>query len=450
MYRILKSRYSELISDSRFSEVFSGSVWAISARAISAVIALISSIIIARIYGADIIGIVAVINSFLVLSTIFTVMGTNTSILRLIPEHLVKYSPRSAFGVYRKTLYLVILASLIAGGIFYFGSGIISEKFFKKPHLQYYIVLAAAFIVFKSIVELNTNAVRGLKLVRCFAMMQILPQSTNLMLLLFFGMMFSNQDIPIYSFLGGLGVTGLLGWKIIDYAFKNRMGCEDRVHPMSVKDILAISLPMLMTSTMTFIISQTGVIMLSIFRTEADVGYYDIAVKLAMLTAFVLTAINTMAAAKFSELYHSNRIDELFYVAKKSAKLIFWTTTPILVVLIIFGKQILVIAFGSEFSTSYPALVILVVAQFVNSISGSTGLFMNMTNNQGVFKNIMIVTAIINIIMNYFLIHEYGIFGAAVTAMFCISGFNIATLVYIKMKYGKTTGYFPYMKYLCN
>jgi len=39
---------------------------------------------------------VAVLQSFLMLATIFTVLGTNTSILRLIPEHLAGYFPALA------------------------------------------------------------------------------------------------------------------------------------------------------------------------------------------------------------------------------------------------------------------------------------------------------------------------------------------------------------------
>jgi O-antigen/teichoic acid export membrane protein len=38
---------------------------------------------------------------------------------------------------------------------------------------------------------------------------------------------------------------------------------------------------MLMTAAMSFIIGQTGVIMLGMSRSEAEVGYYAIAVKLA-------------------------------------------------------------------------------------------------------------------------------------------------------------------------
>jgi O-antigen/teichoic acid export membrane protein len=138
---------------------------------------------------------------------------------------------------------------------------------------------------------------------------------------------------------------------------------------------------------MAFVIGQTGVIMLGMFRSEAEVGYYAIAVKLGTLTAFILNAVNSMAAPKFSELFHSEKMDELTYVAKKSAKLIFWTTAPILLGLIILGKSELKIAFGAEFVVAYPALVLLVLGQFVHSISGGPGLFMNMTVNQKVFRN---------------------------------------------------------------
>ena len=130
-------------------------------------------------------------------------------------------------------------------------------------------------------------------------------------------------------------------------------------------------------------------------------------------------------------------------MAKKSSKLVFWTTTPILIGLIIWGKPVLSIFFGQEFAIAYPALVLLVIGQFVNSISGSTSMFMNMTGHQNAYRNIIVISAIINIGLNLFLIPGIGIYGAAIAAMFSLSFLNIATLVYTKLKYGKTTGYFP-------
>ncbi len=87
MISFVKQKIHNLVSDKKFSEILTGSVWALGARVISAVLGLATTVIVARWYGADVLGIVAVLQSFLMLATIFTVLGTNTSILHLIPEH---------------------------------------------------------------------------------------------------------------------------------------------------------------------------------------------------------------------------------------------------------------------------------------------------------------------------------------------------------------------------
>lgn len=439
----IKRKLKNLTSDRKFSEILAGSAWALSARVVATGLGLIANIIVARIYGAEVVGIVAVLQSFLALATIFTVLGTNTSLLRLIPEHLSQYSPTSAFNVYRKTQLMVIAASVITGTLLFVGADLIAEKVFSKPHLSFYFSLASLSVVFNSLMLLTTQAVRGLRLIRVFALMQLLPQGFNLVFLVTLALLCPTRDVPVYAMLGGLSVTGILGWIIMVYSFRKKMDYSDRVQHISYRKILTISLPMFMTATMTFVIGQTGVVMLGMFRSEAEVGYYAIAVKLATLTAFILSAVNSMAGPKFSELFHSDKMDELFHVAQKSAKLIFWTTTPILLGFAILGKPFLNIVFGREFTVAYPALILLVLGQFVHSISGATGLFMNMTGNQNVFKNIVFVAAATNIGINLLLIPRYGIYGAATAAMVSIAGWNFATLCYIKLKYGKTTGYFP-------
>lgn len=448
MIKFIKQKYTNLMSDTRFSEIFTGSVWALSARVFTTFFALAFSVIVARFYGAEAVGIVAVINSFLLLTSIFTVVGTPTSVLRLIPEHLSIYSPSSAFKVYRKTQFLVIGISIAIGILFFLGADQIATKIFSKPHLSFYFGLGSLFIVFKSLLILNTEAIRGLRLIRMFALMQVLPQMINLTCLIAIGFFWHSQDVPIYAFLIGMAVAGVTGWIIMEYSFKKLTRQDDIVAPMTFKQIFSISIPMLMATSMDIIISRTGIIFLGIFRTEAEVGYFDIAAKLSGLTLFILGAVNSMAAPKFSQLFHSGNTEELFYVAKKSAKLIFWTTTPILFGFIILGKPILNVFFGHEFGNAYFALVIMVAGKFVSSISGSTGVFMNMTGNHNAFKNIMIVSGLISVIGNLLLIPRFGINGAAFVTMVSLSFWNIATLVYIKVKFGATIGYFPVLSHL--
>ena len=95
MISILRRKINNLISDRKFSEILTGSAWALGAKVVATALAIVTTIVIARVYGAEILGIVAMLSSFLMLATLFSVMGTRTSILRLIPEHLTKYSPSS-------------------------------------------------------------------------------------------------------------------------------------------------------------------------------------------------------------------------------------------------------------------------------------------------------------------------------------------------------------------
>jgi O-antigen/teichoic acid export membrane protein len=150
-----------------------------------------------------------------------------------------------------------------------------------------------------------------------------------------------------------------------------------------------------------------------------------------------------MAAPKFSELFHMGRVDDLFRIARKSTKLIFWSTVPLLATLILFGKSILHVLFGRDFAAAYPAMVILVLGQFVNSISGSTGYFMNMTGHQKVFRNIVFLAAVINVSLCWALIPPFGIEGASIAGMVSLVFWNVCILVFIKIKYGKTIGYVP-------
>ncbi|OQX62929.1 MAG: hypothetical protein B5M56_04720, partial [Desulfococcus sp. 4484_241] len=65
MIRFLKRKYHNVVSDDRFSEILTGSAWALSAQVIATALGLAFSVLVARLYGAKVVGIVAVINSFL-------------------------------------------------------------------------------------------------------------------------------------------------------------------------------------------------------------------------------------------------------------------------------------------------------------------------------------------------------------------------------------------------
>jgi O-antigen/teichoic acid export membrane protein len=442
MIQFIKKRIHNLVSDQKFSEILSGLFWSFSAQMASAVLGMINSIIVARFYGASVLGVVAILNSFLMVTTLFTVLGTDTSILKLIPEHIAKYSPGSAFRLYRKMQLFIAGISLLTGACLFFSSEFVAKSILSKPYLSEFFEIAAFFVIFQSIVQLNTQAARGLRLIRFFAFMQFFPFFLKLTILILITIFFFNQYNPIYAMFAAIALTSIVSVWFMNRSFKKKINPTDKICEIDLKDVLHLSLPMLMTSAMYFIIGETGVMVLGIFKSEADVGFYAVAVRLASLTTYILQATGSMAAPKYSELFHTGKIDELFHIAKKSTKLIVWTTIPIVVTLLLFGDYILRYIYGNEFTASYAPLIILLVGFSISMASGTNGLFMNMTGNQKVFRNIMFSAAAANVGLNFLLTPSYGIYGAAFAATLSLSLWNISTLFYMKKKFGRTIGYF--------
>lgn len=442
MFSPLHQKIIDIFADKSFSEILTGSVFALLARVLAAGLALVISILVARIYGAEAMGILAIVQAFMIMASILAVLGTNVSILSMIPEHIVKYSITSAFKVYRKTQLIVVFASIVIGLALFGCSSLIAGKVFSNSDYSFYIAITSSCVIFKALMEYNTQAVRGLRLIRTFAFMQILPHAAMLIILLLLLLRGTQMNDPVYAQLFAWCVTAIIGVAIMDRAFRQRQKPTDMIGPLPFKDILIISSPMLMTASMTFIVGQVGVLILGIYRSSVEVGYYAAAVKLATLTTFVLQAINSMAAPKFSELFHQGDIDQLFHVAKKTTRLIFWTTVPILLLLVCFGNYALSL-FGKQFTGAYYPMLILVIGQFINSISGPTGHFMNMTGHQRVFRNIIGLASGVSVAFSFLLIPTFGFYGAAFAATCSLILWNACTLIYIKIKYGMTIGYFP-------
>ena len=438
-----KRKLHALTADERFAGILRGSIWAMAGQAISALLSMLVSILVARLYGAEVMGTLAVINSVLTLVTTFTVLGMDTSILRLLQEHLVKYSATSALNIYRKIRIMVTWPSLGAGLLLFLGSQILAERVFGKPHLAYYLALVAPFVVISTLKIINTQALRGLLQIRSYSLMLFLPALANLLILLLLKVTFSTPDDPIYSVFASLFLSGLVGWLLLRKSFTNKTRAADQVQPATCKAILDISLPMLVTSYLFFFISQSGTMILGIFHPEEQIGYYDVAMKLSAQVTFILTAINAMVAPRFAELYHAGKMEELLHVARKSAKLIFWTTAPLLLVLMVFGEPLLGFVFGRKFINAYPSLLLLSLGQLVNASAGATGFFIYMTGDEKVLRNCAIITAGMNIVLGFCLIPKFGIVGAALATALGVAFLNGISLLYTKRKYGRSTGYFP-------
>jgi len=440
MLNKIRSKINENI---HFRDVLKGSGIAFLSKIFSTAIGLITSIYIARHYGANIIGVMAIINSVLVIFSIFGLMGNNVAIIRIIPEYIEKYSLGSAYVAYKYALGNIFLLSIIASIVLFFLSDIMSVHMFKIEHMNYFIIMASFFVIVRAFNIFNQDVLRALQKIKIYSQVQILTSLITLLFILWATHLFYNEYNPIYVMFG----SNLFVFITVCFLVKYEFSCVKKIKnepSISRSQLISISFPMFITASIHMVISQTDIIMLGVMKSESEVGIYNIVVKLSLLTSFILNAVNAIVAPKFSKLYHSGKIKDLRIVAQKSSKLIFWGTFPIIIIYIIAGQWVLSI-YGNEFIIGYYALVFLTIGQFVNSAVGSVGYFLDMTGHQKIIRNIVVLGGIINILSNIVLIPKFGINGAAFSSMISIVIWNIIASIYIKYKFGFFITYIPFI-----
>lgn len=172
-------------------------------------------------------------------------------------------------------------------------------------------------------------------------------------------------------------------------------------------------IPLALITGMQLVNSYADIIVLGFYRTNEEVGIYRATFQIALIIIFGLQAMNQVFQPHFARLHATGEREKLQKLILYGARAVTLFALPIVVLLLIYGKDLLGVLFGSAFKSGYVALGILTVGQLVNAVMGSVGLLLNMTGNEReTMKGVMIATAS-NIVLNLLLVPTWGLEGAA-------------------------------------
>jgi O-antigen/teichoic acid export membrane protein len=291
---------------------------------------------------------------------------------------------------------------------------------------------------------LNAQALRGLKKIVAFSFLNNVALVLGaLMLLLAAEVIFNNENLPIFAYVSSVVLMTILSFYLW-FKYSRNFETDSIEKIISSRELIKISIPLLLGQSMMIIMGKIDILMLGSFFDQESVGIYNAALKVSMLAYIALMAINSIAAPKFSELYSSGDLIALKSLVQKSTKTIFWLTFPVVLVFALFPTQILSV-FGDEFKIAAFSLIILSIGKMFSAICGSVGTLLQMSGNQKYFQNVLIAAAILNIILNYILIPEFKLIGAAVASLVSNVFWNLLMVIYIKKKFGFYTIYLPFL-----
>jgi O-antigen/teichoic acid export membrane protein len=400
------------------------------------------AIVIAKYYGADTYGRYSTIKSLVMILIIITTLGLNTLAIKLGSDNS-HYSKGKFKSNFVKKSYVILLFSsgIISCFLFLFKKEI-AIHVFDDIKLEQYLTFFPLILVCAVFLNFNSNLFKGQKRVLLFSFISSFLNNFIFIvaLLIIFNWFSENEIYLILSFLGSIIIALVISvFKV--FPIKK----ENIIDNISIKKLISLSYPMMLSSSMIYIVFSVDTLMLAFFDISENVGIYRVVTQISTLNTIFLIVLGTVLGPKIAGLYFEGKKEEIKKVIAKGVKLIFIITVPLFLGILIFSEHLLLF-FGTEYLKGYHALILLSTCQFLYAISGFVDLILNMTGKQKVFGKITMISAGVNLIMNVILIPKYGITGAAVATSFSILLTNILAVLYIKKNMKIIAIYIPFIK----
>jgi O-antigen/teichoic acid export membrane protein len=439
-------------SDRIFNSLLKGSAVVFMAKSLSVVLLFLVTAMVGRAYGAAALGHVAVVTAIMTLAMLFANLGLKTSLMHFAVRSLTHNKVSDVLIACRRAMAIISVTSILAGLLLMGLSETASTIFLNDPALFYMLVVAGNLLIFKVIVEVTTQTVRAFSGTLPYAVMQVLPAAFNVLILIFALQSGLGADWAIWAYCGSFVLTMPFGLYFMWRAIRLRMP-QDSGEPQSapsMKEMLVVSLPMMFSGLFSYLMPLTGQLYLAYDRSPEEVGIFSVALKIATSLSFVLFAVNAVAAPIFSRLYHQGKSAELFTVARKSSRMIFWMVFPVIVVLALSGQWLLEGIFGPEFASGYLALMILLAASTILASVGSVDFLMNMTGHQKALRNIILIALVVSFVVCVALIPSWGLNGAAMAYLAGVAVWRLGALFFLHRQHGIWVGYLPLISRAAN
>jgi len=403
------------------------------------------TLLIARYFGAEGLGEYMLAVVVLRIFTLIAKLGMDTASIRFIASFAKQKKWKSLLYFRKKVVSTLLVTSIISSSLMYFLANAIANLLNINPE---YIRLFSFFILPMVFFILHYQSLRGLKKIAAFSFFYRMSQAMFTIIAIIILLQYSNDSIvPFYAYATNLIIVSILAFVVFRSALKVKIeeNVEEEIEEKSLKNILAVAMPLMFAQSVQFIMAWTDKLMIGNMMTAEDVGVYGVAFRLSMFASISLMAINSIASPKFAEMYGDNNIEGLKKVAQQSTKMIFWSTLPLVILFFMF-PELLLGFFGEQFKIGVYAFLLLSFGKLISSFSGSVGNLLQMTGKQLIYMNVLLVGAIINVLLNYFLIPIYGINGAAIASMTSIIIWNLTMVYYVKKELGFLTFYIPFIR----
>lgn len=404
---------------------FSGQIFALG-------FGFVANAVIARLLGADVLGVFVLAWTVVMGVSILTTFGFEGGFVKYISMYVGQGKRAEAGSVFGFGLRFGSVAGALGTAAIILLRKPLAHSFFKEPRLEHALLLIALVMIPYTVTRLQGAALRALKdMRRSIIGTEIwyrVPRLAVFLLLFYAG--FRLMGIVGAAVVAcGFSAVATLAFVRTSGPFLLARGARAAIPK---RELVTYSSQMLAETTTAFALMQSGRLVLGYYLSSADVGVFNVVALLATLATLFTFSFNAIFSPMIAEVYHRGRVDLMRSLLHAITRWILILTLPMFAWLLVSGEGILSI-FGEEFVRGYWALAFLAAAQLLEGAGGTVSSCLAMTKYQRYNVYNILVMAAVSVALNIYLVPRMGIAGAAVATGVAIGLVNAARLIQGKL-----------------
>ena len=423
--RPLLGRLDELMfaQDAR-GEAGRVSLIAFVVRIVSAAIAFVSQVFLARWMGSFEYGIFVLVWTTMFIAGNVSCLGFHTSVIRFIPEYREKGMFAELRGILLASRLFVLVASSFIAGCGALGVWLLA------PHIEsYYVVPFVLGFICLPMIALS-DVLQGLARANSWALFALSPTylvRPVLILVLMAAALLAGYPADARTAI----IVAILATYVTTLA--QLVGVTTRIDrklPPGPRTLnfglwFVVSLPIFLVESFFFLLTNADVLMVGFYMEPDDVAVYFATVKALALVHFVYFAVKAGVAQRYAAYTHGEP-EKLAAFARETVAWTFWPSLFMALVVLALGDPTLKL-FGPGFDAGYPLLFLLVIGVVARAAVGPCESLLTMSGNQNVCALVYALTLAVNIALSVVLIPQFGLWGAAIGTA-CAMLFEAAAL----------------------
>lgn len=309
-----------------------------------------------------------------------------------------------------------------------------TKYIFNQPGFESVLPTIALGIPIVAIYTLCSQSLQGLKeVVKSMTLLNVIVPLLTLTAA-YFAIIEKAIEVS-YLYLCACTIAMILG---VYWWFSTSPKGDSRISSYTSKHLLSSCTPLWLVIILSQTIQWSSQIFMGIWSSSDQIAYFSAAQRTSFLATFILVAVNSIAAPKFSELFTRGDHQDLKHIALWSVKLMLIAAVPAVLFMLTFSEWLLGL-FGEEFKTAATALRIMAIGQLINVAAGSVDHLLIMTGHEKEVRNQTIFGALLAIILGALLIPSMQINGAAIATAVAVAGQKILGVYQVKKHLGFNT-----------